>query len=116
MKKNIILIFTVFIVTGCTAPKEEATNVAKQACLANKNSDMTGMANYMSEEIFKENKEMHELGGDFLKPFLKMLDCGVENISEIEDGRFVVNFKKHNSYEVAEVNGDLKVVAEEGFF
>jgi hypothetical protein len=42
-----------------------------------------------------------------------MLNCDLKSTEVLDDGGFVVNFKKHNSYEFKEVDGDLKVVGEQ---
>ena len=42
-----------------------------------------------------------------------MLNCDLKNTEALEGGGFVVSFKKHNSYEVKEIDGDLKVVGEQ---
>ncbi|TMP77691.1 lipoprotein [Pseudoalteromonas sp. S983] len=110
MKKLIISTLAVLALSGCSSPKDEATEIAQKACLADKNSDMRSMAKYVSADILEENKQAHKMLGNGLKAFLKMQNCDVENTKKAEDGRFVVSFKKHSSYIVGEINGDLKVV------
>lgn len=115
MKKLIISTLTVLALSGCSSPKDEATEIAQKACLADKNSDMRSMAKYVSAEILEENKQAHKMLGNGLKAFLKMQNCDVENTTETEDGHFLVSFKKHSSYVVGEINGDLKVVEDKYF-
>ena len=115
MKRIIIPVLTIFAVVGCSAPKDEATDVAQQACVADKNSGVDSMSDFMSAEMFEQNKMMHESADPQLKKMLKMLNCDVKNTEELEDGSFVVSFKKHNSYEVKDVDGDLRVVGEQYF-
>lgn len=103
-----------FVLTGCSAPIDEATEVAQQACIADKNSDVDSMADYMSAEMFEQNKMMHESADPQLKKMLKMLNCDLKNTEELDES-FVVYFKKHNSYEVKEINGEYKVVGENYF-
>ena len=115
MKKLIIPVLTILAVVGCSEPKDEATDVAQQACIADKNSDVNSMADFMSNEMFEQNKVMHESADPQLKSILKMLNCDVKSTEVLEKGGFVVNFKKHNSYELAEIDGDYKVVGEQYF-
>lgn len=111
MKKLIIPVLAMFVVAGCSAPIDKATEVAQQACIADKNSDVDSMSDYMSAEMFEQSKVMHESADPQLKKMLKMLNCEVKKTEELDDG-FVVYFKKHNSYDVKEINGDYKVVGE----
>lgn len=99
--------------TGCGDPKEEASEIAQQACIADKNSDIASLSEVMDEEMFELNKAMHESADPQMKRILKMLNCDLKNTETLEEGGFVVSFKKHNSYEIKEVDGDLKVVGEQ---
>lgn len=114
MKNLIMPVLTMFVVVGCSAPIDEATEVAQKACIADKNSDVESLADYMNAEMFEQNKMMHESADPQLKKMLKMLNCDVKNTEESGDG-FVIHFKKHNSYEVKEINGDYRVVGENYF-
>lgn len=114
MKKIIIPTLAVIALVGCSEPIDEATDIAKQTCVADKNSDVNSLADFMNEEMFEMNKAMHENADPQMKRMLKMLNCEVKS-SEVLDGGFVVHFKKHNSYELAEIEGDFKVVGEQYF-
>ncbi|MBA6296000.1 hypothetical protein [Colwellia sp. MB02u-9] len=56
---------------------------------------------------------MHQKYAPQMKPILKMLNCDVKNIEVLDEGDFVIHFKKHNSSEVND--GNLKVVGERLF-
>ena len=62
----------------------------------------------MNEKMFEMNKAMHQKYAPQMKRILKMLNCDVKNIEVLDEGDFVINFKKHNSSEVND--GNLKVV------
>ena len=114
MKRIIIPVLTMVAVAGCSAPKDEATDVAQQACIADKNSDVDSMSDFMSAEMFEQNKMMHESADPQLKSILKMLNCEIKKTEELDDG-FVVYFKKHNGYKIKKIDGDYKVVGENYF-
>jgi len=57
--------------------------------------------------------EMHQSYAPQMKPILKKLNCDVKSIEALDEGYFVINFKKHNSSEVND--GNLNVVGK-GFF
>ena len=114
MKKTIILsVLAVLVLSACGDPKDEASEIAQQACIADKNSDIDTLRDLMDDEIFEVNKAIHENTDPLMKKVLKMLNCDLKNTEALEGGGFVVSFKKHNSYEVKEVDGDLKVVGEQ---
>jgi hypothetical protein len=114
MKKTIILsVLAVLVLSACGDPKDEASEIAQQACIADKNSNIDALSGLMNDEMFEMNKAMHESADPMMKNLLKMLNCDLKSTEVLDDGGFVVNFKKHNSYEVKEVDGDLKVVGEQ---
>jgi hypothetical protein len=116
MRKIIIItVLASLILTGCGDPKEEAREIAQLACVADINSDIASLNELMNEEMFELNKVIHQNADPQMKRILKMLNCDVKSIEALEENGFVVNFKKHNSYEVKEVGGDLKVVGERLF-
>lgn len=116
MKKKIILsVLAVLVLSACGDPKDEASEIAQQACTADKNSDLRSLRDLMNEEMFEMNKAMHQNADPQMKSILKMLNCDLKSTEVLDGGGFVVNFKKHNSYEVKEVDGDLKVVGEQYF-
>ncbi|MBA6363606.1 hypothetical protein H4J42_07615 [Colwellia sp. BRX8-8] len=65
--------------------------------------------------MFETNRAMHESADPLMKNLLKMLNCDLKSTEVLDDGSYIVNFKKHNSYEVKEVDGDLKVVGDSIF-
>ncbi|AOW78372.1 hypothetical protein A3Q34_16905 [Colwellia sp. PAMC 20917] len=116
MKKTIILsVLAVLVLSACGDPKDEANEIAQQACIADKNSDIDTLSDLMNDEMFEMNKAMHENADPLMKNILKMLNCDLKSTEVLDDGSYIVNFKKHNSYEVKEVDGDLKVVGEQYF-
>jgi hypothetical protein len=116
MKKTIIIsILASLALTACGDPKEEASEIAQQACIANKNADLHTLKALMNNEMFEINKRAFQDADPMLLNVLKMLNCDLKNTEILEDGGFVVNFKKHNSYEVKEVDGEFKVVGEQYF-
>jgi hypothetical protein len=116
MKKTMIIsILASLALTACGDPKDEASEIAQKACIAEKNSDIDALSELMNDEMFEMNKAMHENADPLMKNILKMLNCDLKNTEVLEGGGFVVSFKKHNSYEVKEVDGDLKVVGERYF-
>ena len=109
MKKTIIIsILASLVLTACGDPKQEASEIAQQACIANKNADLHTLKALMNNEMFEINKRAFEDADPMLKNLLKMLNCDLKSTDVLDDGGFVVSFKKHNSYEVQEVDGDLK--------
>jgi len=116
MKKTIIIpILASLVLTACGDPKEEASEIAQQACIANKNADLNTLKELMNDEMFEINKRAFQDADPMLLNILKMLNCDLKSTEVLEDGGFVVSFKKHNSYEVKEIDGDLKVVGEQYF-
>jgi hypothetical protein len=116
MKKTIILsVLVVLVLSACGDPKDEANEIAQQACIADKNSDIGALRDLMDDEIFEINKAMHQNADPLMKNILKMLNCDLKSTETLDDGGFVVRFKKHNSYEIKEVDGDLKIVDEQYF-
>jgi hypothetical protein len=114
MNKTILLsVLAVLVLSACVDPKDEASEIAQQACIADKNSDIDTLRDLMDDEIFEVNKAIHENTDPLMKKVLKMLNCDLKSTEVLDDGGFVVHFKKHNSYEVKEVDGDLKVVGEQ---
>ncbi|MBA6373348.1 hypothetical protein H4J56_18185 [Colwellia sp. BRX8-4] len=116
MKKTIILsVLAVLVLSACGDPKDEANKIAQQACIADKNSDIDALSELMNDEMFETNRAMHESADPLMKNLLKMLNCDLKSTEVLDDGSYIVNFKKHNSYEVKEVDGDLKVVGDSIF-
>ncbi len=114
MKKTLIIsILASLVLTACGDQKDEANEVAQQACIADKNSDIDALSELMNDEMFETNRAMHESADPLMKNILKMLNCDLKNTEAFEGGGFVVHFKKHNSYEIKEVDGDLKIVGEQ---
>lgn len=114
MKKTIILsVVAVLVLSACGDPKDEASEIAQQACIADKNSDIDALSELMNDEMFEMNKAMHKSADPMMKKILKMLNCDLKNTEVLEGGGFVVSFKKHNSYEIKEVDGELKIVGEQ---
>ena len=116
MKKIIILSFlAVLVLSACGDQKDEASEIAQQACIADKNGDIDTLRDLMNDEMYETNKAMHENADPLMKNILKMLNCDFKSTEVLDDGGFVVSFKKHNSYEVKEIDGDLKIVGEQYF-
>jgi len=116
MKKLIMIsVLASLALTGCSEPIDEASEIAQQACVADKNSDIDRLSELMNEEMFEMNKAMHQNSDPQMIRMLKMLNCDLKNAEVLEDGSFVVSFKKHNSYEVKELDGDFKIVGEQYF-
>jgi len=114
MKKIITFsVVAVFVLSACGDPKDEASEIAQQACIAGKNSDIDALSGLMNDEMFEMNKAMHENADPLMKNIIKMLNCDLKSTEVLEGGGFVVSFKKHNSYEIKEVDGDLKIVGEQ---
>jgi hypothetical protein len=114
MNKTILLsVLAVLVLSACVDPKDEASEIAQQACIADKNSDIDTLRDLMDDEIFEVNKAIHENTDPLMKKVLKMLNCDLKSTEVLDDGAFIVSFKKHNSYEVKEVGGDLKIVDEQ---
>lgn len=116
MKKIIMIsVLASLALTGCGDPKDEASEIAQQACIADKNSDIASLNRLMNEEMYEMNKSMHQGADPEIKRMLKMLNCDLKSAEELEQGGFVISFKKHNSYEVKEIDGEFKVVGEQYF-
>ncbi len=116
MNKIIISsVLAVLVLSACGDPKDEATEIAQQACIANKNADLHTLKALMNNEMFEINKRAFQDADPMLVNILKMLNCDLKSTEILEDGGFVVNFEKHNSYEVKEVDGKLKIVGEQYF-
>jgi hypothetical protein len=113
--KSLGLVALALSLAACGEPKDEAIEIAQQACIADKNSDIGILRDLMDDDIFETNKAMHQNSDPLMKNILKMLNCDLKSIEKLDDGGFVVNFKKHNSYVIKEVNGDFKIVDEQYF-
>ena len=76
MKKIIMIsVLASLALTGCGDPKDEASEIAQQACIADKNSDIASLNRLMNEEMYEMNKSMHQGADPEIKRMLKMLNC-----------------------------------------
>ena len=48
----------------------------------------------MNDEMFEMNKAIHESADPMMKNILKMLNCDLKSTEVLDDGSYVVNFKK----------------------
>ena len=54
MKKIIILsVLAILVLSACGDPKDEASEIAQQACIADKNSDIDTLSDLMNEKHIK---------------------------------------------------------------